>query len=149
MKSFLIFIPLLLLLLSPPSKSEMEIFPKWKNQICNGEEMACYTFEEAKKILKIDLDTQLQRDELIRIRAVMENLKKANEKLDDAYVLLAKDLRLTRERLSQKAAVLEDTTEKLSSCLEDDANNWIWWIVGSAAVTASFVGGVYFGLKAR
>lgn len=136
---------ILLLLIPVTAKAELKLFPMWESQLCAGGRYACYDFEAAKSIIKIDLDLQFKLKEL---DLCTKDLKDHQDIILKLQGMMAKDqesISALQTRLTEKDAVLVKTTEELKKMESTSIWNYIPWIIAGAAVLAggAFVAGWY------
>lgn len=131
---------------SPPGG--LKFFPVWERQFCGcpaGVEKACYTFEQAKTILKTDLDLQAKLAELDVLRQNLRDAKEGLDKLQVAHTRLLTAVSTVDERLTAKQQVLEEAAYELEKAKNRDIlGGGLPWVVGIAVTfgVVGFVGGV-------
>lgn len=141
-----IAIVLVALLVALPVSAELKLFPMWEQKTCPVETFACYTFDQAKDILKLDLDLQLKLEELKVCAQDRLDLTKAVENLQKANALFQENANLFDKRLAEKQETVEMLAKDVSKYQRRDvfgaALPWVIVVVVVAAA-AGFVGGFY------
>lgn len=147
MKRRVAFIVLVSFFLAFPARADMKLFPMWKRMHCGSEQFACYDFETAKKILKLDLDLQLKLDKLDICLKDKSDLETARERLEAANEVLSKINLSLETRLKEKQEVLEKNTLELAKAENRSIWNNLHWVAIIVVVVASgaFIGGYYLG----
>ena len=134
------------------AQAEMKLFPMWERMNCGSDptqQFACYDFETAKSIIKIDLDLQLQLKEFDALKIKYKDLDTAYTKLDQANTLLKGNAERLELRLKEKHQVLEETTVELKKAEARSVWNYLPWIItGVVLLTgAGFGVGFYLGTR--
>lgn len=142
---------LLIFLTAAVAPAELKIFPVWERLQCGSpaQEYACYDFEQAKGILKLDLDLQLKFQEFDALKLKHADLNTAYEKLDKANTLLGQAIERLEQRNQEKQAVLEKTTVELKKAEQRSVWNYLPWIITGCVVfsAAAFGVGFYIGTR--
>ena len=82
---------LVILVWAAPAKADMKLFPKWERMYCGSdrtEQFACYTFSDARNIVKIDLDLQLKLKKLkfsAMLRTLFQHMSKEMRENSDRF----------------------------------------------------------------
>lgn len=127
------------------AQAEMKIFPLWEEKTCDGQTWGCYSFDQMKDILKLDLNLQLKLKSCELWEQKYNSLDEAYLKLRKAFDL-SQDVRLRLEtRLDEKSAVILDLSKQVHKYADRD----IWgsalpWVV--VVVVLAFAGGVVAGV---
>jgi len=144
------FIAVLLLCCFPAAVSAdgLKLFPMWEQKKCPTETFACYTFDQAKDILKIDLELQLKLEQCAACQVDKLALTEANQKLEEAAKLLEENNKILDTRLTEKQKSVEDlalTVAKMEN--RDVFGKALPWVIVVIVVVAAgtFVGGYYLG----
>lgn len=129
--------------------AELKLFPLWELKTCGSDRFACYTFEQTKDILKIDLDLQLKLNDFEGLKTKYTNLEEAYQKLDQANTLLKGNAERLELRLQEKHQVLETTTVELKKAEAHSVWNYLPWIItGVVLLTGAGFGiGFYLGTR--
>lgn len=129
--------------------AELKLFPLWEQKKCEGETFACYTFEQSKEILKIDLDLQFKLKAFDALKDKYNNLEHAYTNLRQANGLYEGIIQRLETRVQEKQEVLEDTTVKLAKAEKHHVLNYLPWIItGIVVLTGTGVGvGFYLGTR--
>lgn len=141
-----IAVVMIVLLIAPPASAELKLFPMWEQKQCPTDTFACYTFDQAKDILKLDLDLQLKLKELEVCTQDKLDLTKAIEDLKKANALFQENANLFDKRLAEKQATVEMLAKDVAKYARRDvfgaALPWVIVVIVVAAA-AGFVGGFY------
>jgi len=141
---------LLLVLLWPALVlGEMTTIPVWTQTQCGKDTMACYTFEQAKGLLQLDLDLQLKFKECEVCQLNLTDTKKALDDSLKAQGLLKENVTRLELRNTEKQATLDDVLVKYKRAEESS----IWsggvlpYVIGTIILVGAggFVGGMIFG----
>ena len=146
MKRALLALPLFLAAaFAAADEGKMKIFPVWELRQCPAEMYACYDFETAKKILKLDIDLQLTLEKCTVCEQDRTDLRVAVDKLKLATAEDKKIIDNLTVRLTEKQATLEKTTLELKKAEEHTVWRYLPWIIAGATILAagSFVAGWY------
>lgn len=129
--------------------AELKLFPLWEQKQCNGETFACYTFDQAKEILKVDLDLQFKLVEFSALEVKYTNLELAYSNLDQVVELLNGIVQRFETRMREKQEVLEETTVRLTKAERHHVMVYLPWIItGVVVLTGAGVGvGFYLGTR--
>ena len=129
--------------------AELKLFPMWERMRCPDKEYACYTFEQTKSILKLDLNLQLKLEELDKCLETKLDLELSIQKLQAASDKDAETIAILNTRLAEKQDVLTETTEKLVKAESRSIWNYLPWVIGGAllATAVAFGGGWYVGSR--
>lgn len=140
---------LLVLFWSAPAAAELKLFPMWNLRTCDADRLACYTFEQTKQILTIDLNLQLKLKSMEVIERESIDLKAALEKHKQAAAADKQIIDRLNLRLTEKDVKLSQTTNDLVRAQSHGIfQNLPWIITGTAlASVAAFVGGWYVGSR--
>ena len=136
--------------LSSVVPAELKLFPMWERKQCGSEEFACYDFDTAKKILKLDIDLQLKLDKLETCAKDVTDLKLSVKKLNDANTLLYGNIDRLNIRLTEKDKVLIDNTNLMARYQARDVfGGALPWAIAIVIIVAgaSFAGGYYLGSR--
>lgn len=122
----------------------------WEQKKCPTETFACYTFDQAKDILKTDLELQLKLEQCIACQTDKLALTEANQKLETAIKLLEENNKILDTRLTEKQKSIEDlalTVAKMEN--RDIFGKALPWVIVVIAVVAAgtFAGGYYLGSR--
>ena len=126
------------------AQAEMKIFPLWEEKQCDGQTWGCYSFDQMKDILKLDLNLQLKLKSCELWEQKYGSLDEAYLKLRRAFDL-TQDVRIRLEtRLDEKNVVIQDLSKQVHKYADRD----IWgsalpWVV--VVVVLAFAGGVVAG----
>lgn len=138
-------------LYSTSAAAELKLFPMWERMECAEEEQfACYTFDQAKTILKLDIDLQEQLSILPKLEQNILDLKLSLEKSDEALLAEKRAKEILATRFKQKSAAFETMSLMYQKANQRDAlGGALPWIVTAVILfaAAGFVGGVYAGKK--
>jgi hypothetical protein len=138
-------------LYSTLATAELKLFPMWERMECAEEEQfACYTFDQAKIILKLDIDLQEKLSVLPKLEQNIVDLKLSLEKSDEALLAEKKAKDILAIRFKQKNAAFGTMTLLYQKANQRDAlGGALPWIVTAVILCAAagFVGGVYVGKK--
>jgi len=135
---------------------EMKVLPEWtrmKDCVATTEDTldlhACYGFEEAKIVKKLDLDLHLKLEKCKECDVARFNLSEAVKKLSEAIVLKDGIEDRLKIRLKEKDQLLEKTTQNWLKAESRSVWKWLPWIIGGVVVVgaATFVGGWYVGSR--
>jgi len=145
MQKLSIALILFFLLQTTPTVAEMKVFPLWERKQCNSIEMACYTFEQTKKIMNIDLDMQLSLNKLNICNKNLIKLEDAVKKLGVALVESDAALNIAHERIKEKDAAIEELRNHGTN--EPSLWDHLPWISGAVGllVAGAFISGWYIG----
>jgi hypothetical protein len=128
------------------SADGLKLFPLWEQKKCPTETFACYTFDQAKDILRIDLELQLKLEQCAVCQVDKLALTEANQKLGEAATLLEENNKILDTRLTEKQKSVEDLALTVAKMEDRDvfgkALPWVIVVVLTAAA-AGFVGGWY------
>jgi len=91
---------------------DLQIIPPWELKQCPVEKFACYTFEQAKQLVQLDLDLQLKLKECDTCKKVLEETKaivkdqeevigKLKENIDTLTVMYERRVKLSEEQAVQ------------------------------------------------
>jgi hypothetical protein len=140
---------LVVFLYSALSPAELKLFPMWEQKQCPTDTFACYTFEQSKDIIKIDLDLQLKLKELDFCNQTKVDLDAAIRKMQAASAKDAEIIADLNVRLEEKQSVLSETTVKLVKAESRSIWNYLPWIIGGTLVliAGAFAGGWYVGSR--
>jgi len=141
---------LLLVLLWPAGASaEMKLFPMWELRTCDADRLACYTFEQTKQIVTIDLNLQYKLNSFSVVEQEVVNLKAALEKHKQAAAVDKQVVDRLNLRLTEKDANLSKTTNDLVKAQSRSLWNNLPWVITGTALTAvaAFVSGWYVGSR--
>lgn len=112
----------------------MVYVPMWQRMPCGSGECACYTFEQTKKLVQVDLDLQLAGEKL-------SVCVKSNEDLSNAYLLAeqANDkmkalLDDAERRLVEKVQAIVQLSEENQKLQARHIGNYVLWIAAGAAL---------------
>lgn len=122
----------------------MKFFPIWERKQCGTEEFACYTKDQAKAILQVDLDMQLCTKELDLTRKNVGDLKAAVTNLEQANTKLVEVNAILDQRLTEKHKVLEETSLAYQRAERRDIlGGGLPWLLSISVVCllGGFVGG--------
>lgn len=127
------------------AQAEMRVFPLWKEKTCDGQTWGCYSFDQMKDILKLDLSLQLKLKSCELWEQKYGSLDEAYLKLRKAFDL-SQGIRLRLEkRLDEKTIIIQNLAKQVHKYADRD----IWgsalpWVV--VAVVLAFAGGVVAGV---
>ena len=140
---------LLFFLSASAAQAELKLFPMWERMKCSTGEFACYTFEQSKNILKLDIDLQLKLNRYEACKAAKIDLTGAIEKLQESLILEGGVTNRLETRLKEKDLLLEDTTDKWLKAEDRTVVKWLPWIIGGILVVGAgtFVTGWYIGSR--
>lgn len=140
---------LLTFLWAAVAPAELKLFPLWEQKQCDDETYACYTFDQTKKILKIDLDLQFKLKEFDALKTKYTNLELAYDNLSQANELYEGVIQRLETRVQEKQEILEETTVKLAKAEKHHVLNYLPWIItGVVVLTGTGVGvGFYLGTR--
>jgi len=122
----------------------MKYIPQWQRMTCDGEEFACYTFEQAKLILIIDLEFQEKTAELEKSLADIVDLKLINNKLETSLDLLTENQKRLDARINDKNVLLEKNLKLTRRLVQRDIfGDAFPWVILTLVVVAAggFVAG--------
>lgn len=97
---------------APIAHTELKVFPMWERMSCPTEEFACYTFDQAKNILTLDLNMQLKLKELDLTKAQVQDLQLAINDLKKASALDKKIITRLDKRAGEKTKKLVEMTNR-------------------------------------
>jgi len=139
------------LLYSTSAAAELKLFPMWERMECaEREQFACYTFEQAKAILKLDLDLQEKLSVIPKLEQNILDLKLVLEKRDAALAEEKKAKLIWKTRFEEKDATLADTSLLYQKAKQRDVfGGALPWVIVSVILVgaAAFVGGFYTHAK--
>lgn len=143
-RSWLAVSLLVCFLTSSPATAGMEYIPQWQRMSCGGEEFACYTFEQARLILIIDLEFQEKMTELESSLADIVDLKLINSKLEKSLGLLEENQKRLKIRIDEKNILLEKNLLLTKRLVQRDIfGDAFPWVILSLVVV--LVGGFVAG----
>lgn len=136
---------ILLLLLSAPAGAELKLFPMWESKLCGDGRFACYDFDKAKSIIKIDLDLQLKLKELDACKKDLEDTNGIVLKLQGMMAADQNTIGTLQLRLKEKTAAHDKAVEELKKMEGSSIWNYVPWIIAGTVVlmSGSFVLGWY------
>ena len=117
---------------------------------CGDAEFACYDFDTAKKILKLDIDLQSKLGKLDTCLKDKVDLQLAIKKLGEASTLLQGNIERLETRLKEKDVVLTENTNLMVKYQARDVfGGALPWVITAVVVMAAagFVGGYYIGTR--
>ena len=135
---------------STSAVGEMRLFPMWERMQCPTEEFACYTFEQSKTILKLDLDLQEKLSILPKLEQNILDLKLSLKKSDEALVEANKAKAVLDTRFKEKDEAFTKVSLQYRKSLQRDVfGGALPWVITAVILfaAAGFVGGVYAGKK--
>ncbi len=130
--------------------AEMKLFPMWERMQCGETEFACYNFDTAQKILKLDIDMQSKLGRLETCTKNIIDLTLANIKLNNANTLLHGNIDRLNVRLKEKDEVLTTNTNQMVLANSRDVfGGALPWVIGALLLVAAaaFTGGYYTGSR--
>jgi hypothetical protein len=139
------------LLLSSPAEAEethpLSFFPIWTVRQCPEESYACYTFDQAKTILRADLDLQMRSVECEVAEKNVTELLSAVENLDQAFKSQKTSSDILTNRLTAQEKAYVEVYEELQSARKHTVWRYLPWIISGALVltAGALVGGVVIG----
>ena len=140
------FVTILLLCCFPTaSLAELKIFPMWEQKQCTAtaETFACYTFAQAKEILKLDLELQLKLEKCSTCELANSGLHSSIDKLNQAAALLEESNQTLCARLQEREATFSELEDR------DILGGAFPWVLSLVVLVAAgaFVGGWYVGSR--
>ena len=141
---------LFVFLFSVLAPAELKLFPMWERKQCGDAEFACYDFDTAKKILKLDIDLQSKLGKLDTCLKDKVDLQLAIKKLGEASTLLQGNIERLETRLKEKDVVLTENTNLMVKYQARDVfGGALPWVITAVVVMAAagFVGGYYIGTR--
>ncbi len=134
---------------APFAQAELKHFPMWERMACPVEQFACYTFDQAKQILTLDLDMQLKIETLAITEQKVVDLQLAIVNLKKAAVLDKTVIERLDKRASEKTKKLVDMTNRYIKANKYDVfGGALPWV--AMTVILAFGGGALFAhLMAR
>lgn len=132
----------MILLLSLPAQAELKYIPKWT--MLDGK--ACYDFEDAKKLLLLDVEFELLVEKDVRHEKIIADLKARSGKFEEALAYekaVNETQRIFSEKLN-KMLLLE--TERANKAEARPGMFPAWFIAGAVGLTVGFVLGVALGV---
>jgi hypothetical protein len=144
-------IALLMLLIATTAQAQgMKLFPLWDARQCPQATYACYTFDQTKTIVKLDLELQFKLKELEACTTDRVDLNLAIEKLRLASAADKKSIDLLTTRLDDKQKALETTARIAAKAEGQSIFHYLPWVlVGVVAVAGgTFVLGWAVGAHA-
>jgi hypothetical protein len=130
-------------------KLPMRFFPVWELLQCPEETYACYTFDQAKNIIRLDLEFQMKEAEC---SACMDNssiFTETAEKLNMAYSRQKDSIDMLTENLAAKEKQFDDIRMALKEAEQHTVGHYLPWIITGVllAATFSFLGGWVAGAQ--
>lgn len=130
-------------------KLPMRFFPVWELRQCPDETYACYSFDQAKNIIRLDLEFQMKEAEC---DACMDNssiFTETAEKLNMAYAKQQESIDMLTENLAAKEKQFDDIRLALKEARQHTVGYYLPWIVTGVllASTCAFVGGWVAGAQ--
>jgi hypothetical protein len=127
-------------------QAELKFFPAWEEKQCGAETLGCYTQNQIKNILKVDLDLQLKIRDLdlatktvAELELMIDVQARAADALHASVVLL--DMRLLNKQKKMEHLALR-VIESNSRDVFGGAMPWVVVALFFAAI-AGFAGGFY------
>lgn len=130
--------------------AELKLFPMWERMQCGDTEFACYTFEQAKTILKLDLDLQEKLSTIPKLEQNIADLKLSLEKRDEALEEERAAKLVWKTRFEEKNKTLTTTSRLYQKAKQRDVlGGALPWVIAAVLVVgaATFVGGFYAHAK--
>jgi len=127
----------------------MRFFPVWELRQCPEETYACYTFDQAKDLIRLDLEFQMKEAEC---DACMDNssiFTETAEKLNMAYSKQKESIDMLTENMAAKEKQCDDMRLELKKAEQRTVGHYLPWIVSGVllASTFAFVGGWVAGAQ--
>jgi hypothetical protein len=128
---------LLMLLIATAAQAQgMKLFPLWDERQCPKDTYACYTFDQAKTIVKLDLELQFKLKELEACTTDRVDLNLAIEKLRLASLEDKKSIDLLTTRLDEKQKALVTAARIAAKAEGQSIFHYLPWIVVGVVVVA-------------
>ena len=124
----------------------MQLFPMWERMRCPTEEFACYTFEQSKIILKLDLDLQEKMSILPKLEQSIRDLELSLKRGDEALVAEKKAKEILAIRFEEKTKAFETTSLLYQTAKQRDVfGGALPWVITAVLLCAAagFVAGLY------
>lgn len=102
------------------ASAELKYFPMWERMPCTEGEFACYTFDQAKQILSVDLDMQLKIRTLASTEQKVVDLQFSIVELKKAAVLDKQIVLRLEKRSKEKTKELVTMTNKYITASKRD-----------------------------
>lgn len=126
----------------------MQIIPPWELRLCPTEKYACYSFDKAKELIKLDLELQLKLKECEVCKTVLESAngtiqhqEEVIKKLEDNVETLTK-MYNRRKEISEKQATEIAKLERYN-IFGNALPLFLGAVIGG--ITLGFVGGYLLG----
>ena len=146
------FVAILLLACFPAVvlADEMKLIPPWQKKQCPTETYACYDFEQAKALVVLDLDLQLQLEKCTICEIDKAALTTAVTDLQKAATLLDENVKILDKRVTEKQVIIGEQAAVIIRLERRDvfgkALPWVIVVVLTAAA-GGFLGGYVLGHK--
>ena len=130
-------------LYAPLAQAELKHFPMWERMSCPVEQFACYTFDQAKQVLALDLDMQLNIEKLALTEQKVVDLQLAIVGLKKATILDKQVITRLDKRAKEKTKKLVYMTDRYITANKRDVfGGALPWV--AVTVILAFGGGALF-----
>jgi hypothetical protein len=113
------------------------VLPQYQVKTCDGQECACYTFEQAKELHKLDLDLQLKLHECEKMAPILNAL------IERSDAILATSIELEKKN-GELATMLSRTTREITTLQTEVKVKWSTIAVVGVAVLGIIAGAVTY-----
>lgn len=125
----------------------LKFFPIWEIRQCPQETYACYTFDQAKTILRTDLELQMRTVECEAAEKNVGELTKAVEKMQLAFESERNGSDILMARLADQQREYESLYADWQNAKKHTVWRYMPWIIsaGLALTAGALVGGILIG----
>jgi len=137
---------LLIFLLASPSdflSDGMQLIPMWERMNCGKAVMACYNFDQAKELYKIDLKMRFELKKVELLESTSKDLQQAITKFDQIDMASQRTINNLQDILKENEKVVFEL-KKENLDLREPSFFGKWYVLSLGAI-AFFVAGAVVG----